>query len=183
MAYFLKQTKQAKRTYLAIYESFYQHATKGTAHKCYRSLGSIETHVKNGILDPVAHFQKDVDALNRAHQETKIQTITSLSPTLYCGYFPLKWIMDTLKIRTYVDYFKLTHAFEYDLFDLLASLVYARSVNPCSKNRTFHEVLPNLYQPYHSSYDQLLDGVSFLGRNYEKLIELFTGNKIVPLFS
>ena len=82
--------------------------------------------------------------------------------------------MDKLKIKKYVDYFKLTNDFKYDLFELLSSLIYARSVNPCSKNKTFHEVLPNLYHPYHYSYDQLLDGLSFIGGNYEKFIELFT---------
>ena len=57
---------------------------------------------------------------------------------------------------------------------MLSSLVYARSVNPCSKNKTFHDVLPNLYHSYNFSYDQLLDGLSFVGINYEKFIELFT---------
>ena len=69
MAYFLKKTKLKNRTYLAIYESFYQHDKKGTAHKCYQSLGSVETHMKNGMSDPVAHFQKEVDALNKAKKD------------------------------------------------------------------------------------------------------------------
>jgi hypothetical protein len=34
--------------------------------------------------------------------------------------------------------------------------------------------LPNLYHPYNYSYDQLLDGVSFLGSNYLKFVEIFT---------
>ena len=174
MAYFLKKTKQKNRTYLAIYESFYNHDKKGTAHKCYKSLGSVETHLKNGIKDPIAYFQKEVDALNKTKNEAGIRKISDKSPNLYLGHFPLKSIMDKLKIKKFVDYFKLTNDFEYDLFDLLSSLVYGRSVNPCSKNRTFHEVLPNLYHPYDYSYDQLLDGLSFLGSNYEKFIELFT---------
>ncbi len=174
MAYFLKKTKQKNRTYLAIYESFYNHDKKGTAHKCYKSLGSIETHMKNGIADPVAHFQKEVDALNKAKKDVGVRKISDKSPILHLGYFPLKSILEKLKIKKYVDYFKLTNDFEYDLFELLSSLVYARSVHPCSKHRTFHEVLPNLYHSYNYSYDQLLDGLSFLGNNYEKFIELFT---------
>ncbi len=174
MAYFLKKTKQKNRTYLAIYESFYNHDKKGTAHKCYKSLGSVETHLKNGIDDPIAHFQKEVDALNKAKKEVGIRKISDKSPNLYLGYFPLKSIMDKLNIKKYVDYFKLTNSFAYDLFDLISSLSYARSVHPCSKSRTFHDVLPNLYHSYDYSYDQLLDGLSFLGSNYEKFIELFT---------
>ena len=174
MAYFLKQTKHKNRTYLAIYESFYNHDKKGTAHKSYESLGSIETNIKNGIADPIAYFQKKVDALNKAKNEAGVRKISDKSPNLYLGYFPLKSIMDKLKIKKFVDYFKLTNNFEYDLYDLLSSLVYARSVNPCSKNKTFHEVLPYLYHSYNYSYDQLLDGLCFLGTNYTKFVELFT---------
>lgn len=173
MAYFLKKTKLKNRTYLAIYESFYSHEKKGTAHKCHKSLGSVETLVANGMTDPIAHFQAEVDALNKSKKENGIKKISSVSPILYLGYFPLKSIMDKLKIKKYVDYFKLTNDFQFDLYELLASLIYARSVNPCSKHRTFHEVLPCLFHPYNYSYDQLLDGLSFLGANYEKLVELF----------
>jgi len=174
MAYYLKKTKLKGHTYLSIDESFYSHEKKGTAHKVCKSLGSVETHIKNGIENPAAHFQKEVDELNKAKNEKGIRKISDKSPVLYLGYFLLKIILDKLNIKKYVDYFKLTNYFEYDLYELLSSLVYARSVNPCSKNRTFHEVLPNLYHPYNYSYDQLLDGLSFLGSNYEKFIELFT---------
>lgn len=174
MSYYLKKTKLKGRTYLSIDESFYNHEKKGTAHKVYKSLGSIETNVKNGIEDPIAHFQKEVDELNRIKSEAGVKKISDVSPVLYLGYFPLKSILEKLKIKKYVDFFKLTHQFKYDLYELISSLIYARSVNPCSKRRTFHEVLPNLYQPCNYSYDQLLDGLSFIGNDYEKFIELFT---------
>jgi len=174
MAYFLKQTRHKGRTYLAIYESFYNHDKKGTSHKCHESLGSIEALMENGMADPISYFQKKVDELNRKKKEAGIRKISDRAPILYLGYFPLKNILDKLGIKKYVDFFKLTNSFEYDLYELLSSLIYARSVNPCSKNRTFHEVLPYLYDSYGYSYDQLLDGLSFLGSNYEKFIELFT---------
>jgi len=174
MAYFLKKTKLNNRTYLAIYESFYNHKKRGASHKTYKSLGSLETNIKNGIEDPITYFQKKVDELNRLKNEEGVKKISDVSPILYLGYFPLKSILEKLKIKKYVDFFKLTHDFEYDLYELISSLIYARSVNPCSKSRTFHEVLPNLYQPCNYSYDQLLDGLSFIGNDYEKFIELFT---------
>ena len=65
VAYFLKKTPLKGRTYLAIYESFYSHDKKGTAHKCFKSLGSIETHKENGIIDPVSYHQNEVEALNK----------------------------------------------------------------------------------------------------------------------
>ena len=174
MAYYLKKTKMKGRTYLSIDESFYSHQKKGTAHRVYKSLSSVETLKKNGIEDPIAFYQAEVDRLNAERKEAGVPKISEVSPTLYVGYFPLKSIMEKLKIKHYVDYFKLTTDFGYDLYELLAALVYSRSVNPCSKLRTFHEVIPNLYEKYDFSYDQLLDGLSFLGNNYEKFIEIFT---------
>lgn len=183
MAYYLKKTKLKGRTYLSIDESFYSHDKKGTAHKCFKSLGSIETLMKNGIEDPISHFQKEVDTLNQEKTAARVRKISGRSPSLYLGYFPLKAILDKLSIKKYVDYFKLTNDFEYDLYELISSLVYARAVNPCSKHRTFHEVLPELYDSVNYSYDQLLDGLSFIGNDYEKFIEIFTvqTNKVFGL--
>ncbi len=183
MAYYLKKTKLKGRTYLSIDESFYSHEKKGTAHKCFKSLGSVETHIKNGMEDPISHFQKEVDALNQKRFSVGVKKISDKSPNLYLGYFPLKSILDKLYIKKYVDYFKLTNNFKYDLYELLSSLIYARAVNPCSKYRTFHEVLPELYESVNYSYDQLMDGLSFLGNDYEKFIEIFTvqTNKIYGL--
>lgn len=174
MAYFLKKSTLKNRTYLAIVESFYSHDKKGTAHKTFKSLGSIETLIDNGMVDPIAHFQKEVDALNKEKTDAGVRKITDKSPVLYMGYFPFKNLLDKLKIKKYVDYFKLTNNFEFDLYELISSLIYARAVNPCSKRRTYLEVFPNLYDSYSCSYDQLLDGLSFIGSNYEKFIEIFT---------
>jgi len=174
MAYYLKKTKLKGRTYLSIDESFYSHDKKGTAHKCFKSLGSIETLKANGMDDPIAFFQKEVDELNKKRKDDGVRKISDKSPLLYLGYFPLKSIMEKLKIKKYVDFFKLTTNFEFDLYEMLSSLTYARAVNPCSKHRTFHEVLPCLYTPYDFSYDQLLDGLSYIGGNYQKFVEIFT---------
>lgn len=174
MAYFLKKTTLKGRTYLAIYDSFYNHEKKGAAHKCYKSLGSVETLKKNGMEDPVSFYQQEVDLLNQQRKEEGVRKISDISPTLYLGYFPLKAILEKLKIQKYVNYFHLTYDFQFGLYELISTLVYARGVCPCSKNRTFHDVLPNLYHPPHYSYDQLLDGLAFLGENYEKFVEIFT---------
>ena len=174
MAFYLKKTKLKGRTYLSIDESFYSHEKKGTAHKCYKSLGSVETWIEKGIADPISHFQKEVDTLNQEKADSGTRKISDVSPVRYLGYFPLKSILEKLKVQKYVDYFKLTNDFNYDLYELLSSLIYARSVHPCSKYKTFHEVLPNLYDTVRCSYDQLLDGLSFLGNDYEKFVEIFT---------
>ncbi|MDD3338537.1 MAG: IS1634 family transposase [Lachnospiraceae bacterium] len=173
MAYFLKKATLKGRTYLSICESFYQPSKKGTAHKTFKSLGSVETWKEKGISDPVSYFQQEVDSLNQQRKSEGIRQISDVSPNRFLGYFPLKSIMNKLNIKHYVDYFKITNDFEFDLYELLSSLIYARAVNPCSKYRTFHEVLPNLFENISYSYDQLLDGLSFIGNDYEKFVEIF----------
>lgn len=88
MAYYLKKTKLKGRTYLSIDESFYSHDKKGTAHRCFKSLGSVETWKVKGIEDPISHFQKEVDALNQERAKTGVRKISDKSPNLYLGYFP-----------------------------------------------------------------------------------------------
>ena len=55
MAYFLKKNVKKGRTYLSIVNSFYSAENKDTAHKTYKSLGSVETLKKNGIEDSIAY--------------------------------------------------------------------------------------------------------------------------------
>ena len=174
MAFYLKKTKLKGRTYLSIDESFYHPDRKGTAHKCYKSLGSVETLMKNGMEDPIAHFQKEVDELNRVRKEEGVKKISKDAPFHHLGYFPLKAILEHLDVKKYINYFNLTYDFQYDLFSVLAALCYARAVHPCSKQKTFHDVLPSLFEGIDFSYDQMLDALCFMGENYEKFIEIFT---------
>ena len=177
MAYFLKKANQSNNLYLAIYESYYSPEVKGTRHKCYKSLGSITSLKKKGIEDPIAYFQKEVDRLNeeRKNNDENVKHISERSPIRYLGYFPLQAIMNKLNMKKYIDFFKFSTSFDFDLYDVLCALVYARSVKPCSKYKTFHEVIPYLYQDYDFSYDQLLSALEYYGNDYEKFIELFAG--------
>ena len=175
MSYYLKKTRLKGRTYLSIDESFYSSEKKGTAHRCFKSLGSVETHIKNGIENPIEFFQKEVDKLNneKKREKLKSKTISDIPPVTHLGYFPLKSIMDKLNVKKYIDYFKLSNTFNYDLYELLSSLIYARCIEPCSKRKTLIDVLPNLYDKTNYSYNQLLSGLTFLGENYSKFIEIF----------
>lgn len=173
MAYFLKKTNLKGRTYLSIVESFYSHDKKGTAHRIYKSLASVETWKKKGIDDPVSYFQQEVDILNKKKKDDKVLKISDVSPELYLGYFPFSSLMNKMEIKRNVDLFTKYNNFSYDLYELLSSLIYARLVNPCSKYRTFHEVIPQLKDKVSYSYDQLLDGLDFIGNDYSKFIELF----------
>lgn len=174
MAYFLKKSFSKGRTYISICDSFYSHEKKGTAHKTFKSLGSVESNIAKGIEDPISYFQKEVDRLNAERTPKKEQLITDTSPLKYLGYFPLASILNNLDIERYINLYKLTTNYDFNLYDLLKTLIYARAVNPCSKYKTFHEVIPSLFEDIDFSYDQLLEGLSFYGNEYEKIVELFT---------
>ncbi|UTY37837.1 hypothetical protein NMU03_08855 [Allocoprobacillus halotolerans] len=141
MAYFLKKTHRNGRAYLSIVESYYSPQKRCGAHRTFKSLASVESWKAKGIDDPIAHFQKEVNALNDEISNSQALKISESSPELYLGYFPFVSLLNKMNIKKFVDYFNISNSFEFDLYELLSSLIFARLVNPCSKYRTFHEVL------------------------------------------
>lgn len=131
MAYYLKKTKLKGRTYLSIDESFYSQEKKGTAHKCYKSLGSVETLIKNGMADPVSFYQQEVDRLNSRKKQDGVPMISERSPFLFSGYFPLKSILERLDVRKYVSLFSLTSDFKYDGFLTLVNRIIWQKPHNC----------------------------------------------------
>ena len=174
MAYFLKKTRLKGRTYLSIVESFYDGTKKGTAHKIYKSLSSVETLKNKGLEDPIAYYQAEVDKLNKEREIKKVEFISEESTTRYLGYFLAKAVLNKLDVKNVFSLFNATTQFEFDLYDVFSSLVFSRLVKPCSKHKTFHEVLPYLGTKVNYTYYQLLEALKFYGSNYEKFVELFT---------
>lgn len=56
---------------------------------------------------------------------------------------------------------------------MIAQLIYARILYPCSKSKTASTVFPYLYHGVPISEDQIYDGCAFIGESYKKYIELF----------
>ena len=177
MAYFLKKTNNKKGIYLQIYESYYDPERKGGAHRSYKPIGYVHELVDSGIDDPISHFQSEVDELNRQHNEKKeaekIKTISDESPEKFLGYFPLKNINDSLRAKQYIDIMQTATDFRFNVYDMMSSLVYSRAIHPCSKSKTYDEVLPKLFEPTDFSLDQLYTGLEYLGLEYEKVIEIY----------
>lgn len=173
MAYFLKKTRLKGRTYLSIVESFYDSNKKGTAHKIYKSLSSVETLMKNGMEDPIAYYQAEVDKLNKERELKQVELISKESPIRYLGYFLAKAVLDKLDVQKVFSLFNMNTHFEFDLFEVFSSLIYARLVKPCSKYKSFHDVIPYLGNKVNFTYYQLLEALHYYGCNYEKIVELF----------
>jgi transposase len=177
MAYFLKKTNNKKGTYLQIYESFYDPERKGGAHRSYKPLGYVHELQQNGMDDPIAFYTEEVRKLNQERsvkkQKEKERLISEESPEKFLGYFPLKNLNDSLGCKKYIDLMQTATDFRFNLFELISALVYARVVHPCSKSRTYDEILPKLFEKHEFSLDQLYSGLEYIGSEYEKVIEIY----------
>ena len=133
--------------------------------------------MESGIADPISHFQVEVDELNRLHaekkKEEKVRTISDESPEKLLGYFPLKNINDSLRVKQYIDIMQTATDYHFNVFDMMSALVYSRVVHPCSKAKTYDEVLPKLFESTDFSLDQIYTGLEYLGMEYEKVIEIY----------
>ena len=177
MAYFLKKTKTKNDVYLQIYESFYDPKRKGSAHKSFRPIGYVNKLIASGIEDPISHFQAEVDQLNQERAKKKSaqkkQEISEESPEKLIGYFPLKNINDSLGTKKYIDLMQTAADFRFNVFDMMAALIYSRVIHPCSKSKTYDEVIPKLFGNYDFSLNQLYSGLEYIGIEYEKIIEIY----------
>ena len=177
MAYFLKKTINKKGTYLQIYFSFYDPKRGHTAHKAYKPVGYVHELQAKGIDDPIAFYKEEVIKLNQklkaAKDAQKIRQISDDSPEKLIGYFPMKNINDRLSVKKYMDLMQTATDFRFNVFDMISALVYARLVHPCSKSKTYDEVIPKLFDSYGFSLNQLYDGLQYIGCEYEKIIEIY----------
>lgn len=177
MAYFLKKTKNKKGIYLQIYESYYDPERKGGAHRSYKPIGYVHELQANGMEDPIAVFGEEVQKLNQEYkkkkQVEKERKISEESPEKLLGYFPLKNLNDSLGCKKYIDLMQTATHFRFNIFDMMSDLIYARVVHPCSKLKTYWEVIPKLFGKHAFSLDQIYSGLEYIGSEYEKVIEIF----------
>lgn len=180
MSYYIKKTNLKNGLYLQIYEGHHDSVKGRTVSTLYRKLGYLEALKDSGIEDPVGHFQKEVDELNRKQRLERMQRKTSQvlvgkdSLEKNIGYSLAKAVLDGLGAKRYMDLYQSVTGYRFNVYDTMSALVFARIIKPCSKSATFHDVLPLLFKDYRVSYSQMLDCCEFLGSEYEKFIELFT---------
>ena len=186
MAYFLKKTRNKKGLYLQVYESHWDPGRGHTVNRSVRAIGYEHELRESGIDDPVAHFRAEVDAMNaerRAAREAEGAREISEEPAeRHLGHFAIKAVDDALGVAEDLAWLQAPSGFRFSLAELLSSLVYARAVAPCSKSRTFHDVLPLMEGVgARFSLDQLYDGLAYLGEEHEKVVEIYN-DRVARLF-
>ena len=181
MSYFLKKTKpSSKGEYLQIYSGYYIPKV-GKRNKSYKKIGDVQDLIAQGIENPVEYYQKEVDKLNAKETEKKIAQITDVSTCKYVGQFLVSSMIEKLNVKEIIKVMNSNLKIQYDMTDLITSLICAQIVSPGSKLKAFEKVIPSLYGSKLFSYDQIIDGVKILGNNYEKYIELFN-NQIAKIW-
>lgn len=136
---------------------------------------------ESGIADPVSHFRAEVESMNAARkserEREKVREIGPEPAERHLGHFAVRAIDDALGVASDLAYLQIPSGFRFSLAELLSSLVYARCVAPCSKSRTFHDVLPLMEGIERGfSLDQLYDGLAYLGDEYEKVVEIYNAH-------
>lgn len=177
MAYYLRQDKKKKGLYLQMYESFWDKEKKQPRSRNMESFGYVSDLISDEIPDPVSYYKKYVAEKNRelaasVADETRPRAFTAqLEKNI--GYFLISSLLSELNVKETVDILASQKRFQFDLYDMIAQLIYARILYPCSKSKTTSTVFPRLYHGIPISEDQVYDGCAFIGESYKKYIELF----------
>lgn len=148
VAYFLKRTHNKKGLYLQIYESHWDPERGHTANRSMKALGYEHELRESGIVNPIAHFKAEVDMMNAERKTARERKkVREFGPDLverHLGHFAVKAVDDALGVAGDLAYLQLHSGFRFQIAELLSSLVYAHAVAPCSKLRTFTDVLPQM---------------------------------------
>ena len=177
MAYFLRQDKKKKGIYLQMYETHWDKEKKQPRSKSVEAFGYVDELVSDAIPDPVAYYK---DYVEKKNKERKAATDEGTRPRAFhsqpeknVGHFLAHSLLNELGVRETIEILASRRRFQFDMYETIAQLIYARIIYPCSKAKTVSTVFPCLYGGVGISEDQVYDGCSFIGESYKKYIELF----------
>lgn len=177
MAYFLRQEKRKNRVYLQMYETYWDKEKKQPRSRSVKAFGYVDALAGPAMPDPVRYYKDYVGNENRKRaallaDETRPRAFRDVQE-IDVGHLFISSLLERLQVRETIDILASARQYRFDLYDLMAQLIYARVLHPCSKSKTAGAVFPRLYKGSAISEDQVYDGCSFIGRNYRKYIELF----------
>ena len=177
MAYYLRQDKKKKGIYLQMYETYWDKEKKQPRSRNIESFGYVSKLISDEIPDPISFYKEYIKRKNNERaasvaDETRPRAFTvPLEKNI--GYFLVSSLLSELNVKETIDILASQKRFQFNLYDMIAQLIYARILYPCSKSKTVSTVFPHLYNGVSISEDQVYDGCAFIGESYKKYIELF----------
>ena len=173
MSYFLKKSIPSKKgLYLQIYRTNYVPG-KGNKNKSYQAIGYVSDLKAQGIENPIKYALKLVKELNEKNPSPRVKQVGENSVTKNLGYFLIKAVIDGLDVDQIMNTFTQQKHFKFKMSEFVRAMIYAQIANPGSKLKAYEKVIPNLYGVQTFSYNQILDGIEYIGQDYTKYIELF----------
>ena len=177
MAYFLRQEKKKKGVYLQMYETHWDKDKKQPRSKSIETFGYVNELISDDIPDPVAYYkqyvkEREEERLAQYAEETRPRAFQK-PMEINAGHFLVHSLLTELGVKETIDILASQMRFQFSIYEMMAQLIYARIINPCSKSKTVSTVFPHLYNGITMSEDQVYDGCAFIGESYKKYIELF----------
>lgn len=172
MRYFLKKSTPSKKgLYLQIYRTNYVPG-KGNQNKSFKALGYVSDLKEKGIDDPIRYALEMIDELNKNHKLLLEKQIGQSSTLKNVGFFLPKAMFDLLNMDRHLNIVASSYKSHYVFSEFFRTLTYAQIVGPGSKQYLFDRIIPSLYSVKQYSYDQILDGLNFIGSDFHKYIEI-----------
>ena len=177
MSYFLRKDKKKNDIYLQMYERYWDKDKKQARTRSVESFGYVSKLTSDSMPDPIAYYteyvrKKEEERLASLAERTRPRAF-SKQIKMNIGYFLISALLDELNVKEIIDVLASAKQFQFELYDMIAQLIYARILFPCSKSKTVSSVFPQIYHNVPISEDQIYDGCAFIGANYKKYIELF----------
>ena len=149
MAYYLRLDHKKRGTYLQMYDRYWDKEKKQARSKSIQAFGYLEDLISDELPDPVAYYKEFVKRKNEERaaslaQENRPRAFSS-PLEFYLGHFLLHTLLEELGVKETIDILAGQMRFQFSVYDMIAQLIYARAIFPCSKSRTVSSVFPHLY--------------------------------------
>ena len=148
MTYYLRQDKKKRGIYLQMYDRYWDKEKKQARSKSIQAFGYLEDLISDEMPDPVVYYQEYV----RMKKEERFTSIaeknrprTFQAPVEYhLGHFLLHTLLEELGVQEVIDILSAQMRFQFSIYTMIAQLIFARVICPCSKSKTVSSIFPHL---------------------------------------
>ena len=145
---YLKQNKKAGRTHLIIVKGYWDKKAQMSRTKTVKTIGYLD-ELEKDYPDPIAHFQKIVDEMNKKEAESEPPASITFDRgerleqgqdnRKNIGYAALSKLYHGLGLYSFFSNRSRTWKTDYNVNSIMRLLIFSRILNPASKKKTFEQ--------------------------------------------